>query len=395
MSILHQTSNFFRIYRYLCGESEVPDIYHFWSSVSLLAAAVEDRVWYQKFKHERLYPNLFILLVGPSGLGKGTAIGHMVRIADKSLTINKYRGRVTGAHLIDHLGKPFIDEWGRRCISNPRLWLIMDELQNDVSGNKKMIEDFIYLMTELYTASNYTVQTGTRTHGQINIKEPIINWFAGTTEDDLREILSQRLLRSGFTARTCFVFGEYDFDLRIPKIKYPDDYEEIFTHLCLRLWMLQQTTGPFLLTETADLEIDKWYMKRPSPSEELLYSSWKRQHDLLLKFAMILCIGDGGPQVIQHRHVIQSKNMVGKVFESAEKLISTASETIETKPSNDVGRYIKRHGQVQHTPASRYFRSMRGMNGVTFRKAVGSLANDGVVRIGKTEMGGLVYTWVG
>lgn len=363
--------------------------------MSLLAAAVEDRVWYQKFKHERLYPNLFILLVGPSGLGKGTAIGHMVRIADKSLTINKYRGRVTGPHLIDHLGKPFTDEWGRRCISNPKLWLIMDELQNDVSGNKKMIEDFIYLMTELYTASNYTVQTGTRTHGQINIKEPIINWFAGTTEDDLREILTQRLLRSGFTARTCFVFGEYDFDLRIPRIKYPDDYEEILVHLCLRLWMLQQTTGPFLVTESADLEIDKWYMKRPSPDEELLYSSWKRQHDLLLKFAMILCIGDGGPLVIQHRHVIQGKNMVGKVFESAEKLISTASETVETKPSNDVARYLKRHGQVQHTPASRYFRSMRGMNGVTFRKAVGSLANDGVVRIGKTETGGLVYTWIG
>ena len=394
MSMLNQTSNFFRLYRYICGESEVPDIYHFWCGVSLLAAAVEDRVWYQKFKHEKLFPNLFILLVGPSGLGKGTAIGHMVRLANNSISINKYRGRITGPHLIDHLGKASTDDWGRRIISNPKLWLIMDELQNDVSGNKSMIEDFIYLMTELYTASDYTVQTGTRTHGQINIQNPLINWFAGTTEDDLREILTFRLLRSGFTARTCFCFGEYDFDLRMPRIKYPEDYDEVFQHLCCRLWAMQQTTGVFMVTESAEAEIDRWYIKRPKPEEELLYSAWKRHHDLLLKFAMILCLGDGGPMVIQHRHVVQGKNMVGKVFQASEKLIASASETYETKPSNEVARYIKRHKVAHHTPASRYFRSMRGMNAKTFRSAVNDLASGGVIRVGKTSTGGIFYSWI-
>lgn len=395
MSILHHTTNFFRLYRHICGESEVPDIYHFWAIVSLLAASVEDRVWFQKFKHEKLYPNLFIVLVGPSGLGKGTAIGHIARLAEKGIHINKYRGRITGPHLIDHLGKPYTDEWGRRCISNPKLWLIMDELQNDISGNRKMIEDFIYLMTELYTASDYTIQTGTRTHGQVNVSRPIMNWLAGTTEDDLREILTQRLLRSGFTARTCFVFGEYDFDLRIPRVKYPDDYDEVFMHLCLRLWMLQQTTGAFLITDTAEAELDKWYIKRPKPEEELLYSSWKRQHDLLIKFAMILCLADGGPQIIQHKHVMQGRNMVGKVFQSSERLVATAGETVETRPSNEVAKYIRQRGQILHTPASRYFRSVRGMNSKTFRRAVGDLADNGLVEIGRTETDGLIYTWIG
>jgi len=395
VSILTRTQNFFRLYRHICGDSEVPDIYHFWCAVSLISAAVEDRVWFQKFKHSRLYSNLFIVLVGPSGLGKGTAIENLVALAEKGTTINQYRGRVTGPHLIDHLGKPSLDEWGRKCLSNPKLWLIMDELQNDISGNRKMIEDFLYLMTELYTASNYKVQTGTRTHGQVNIHKPLVNWLAGTTEDDLREILTPRLLRSGFSARTCFVFGEYDFDLRIPRIKYPKDYEDVFYHLCLRLWVLQQTTGAFMITETADSEMDKWYMKRPNPEEELLYSTWKRHHDLMLKFAMVLCLADGGPMVIQHRHVTQAKNMVAKTYEAAERLISSASETIETKPSNEVAKYIKKRGQVKHTPMSRYFRSMRGMNSQSLRKAIADLASGDLVRIGKTETGGAVYTWIG
>lgn len=114
-SKLCETCNFFELYRHICGESEVPAIYHFWSAVSLIAATVEDRVWYQKFKHEALFPNLYVMLVGPSGLGKGMAISHLVRLADCGITINKFRGRVTAAHLIDHLGKPIVDEWeGRR-----------------------------------------------------------------------------------------------------------------------------------------------------------------------------------------------------------------------------------------------------------------------------------------
>lgn len=398
--ILSRTINFFQLYRHICGESEVPDIYHFWSTVSLLAATVEDRVWYEKFKHEQLFANLFILLVGPSGLGKGTAISQLLRLAESGISINRYRGRVTGAHLIDYLGKPTKDEWGQKYLANPKLWLIMDELQNDVSTNKRMVEDFIYLMTELYTASNYKIQTGTREHGQVNIERPIVNWLAGTNEDDLREILTTKLMRSGFTARTCFVFGNYDFDKRCPRIIYPDDYEEVFQHLCYRLWILQRTQGPFLVTEVAEAELDKWYMKRPEPDEELLYSAWRRHHDLLLKFAMTLCLADGGPMVLQHKHVIQAKQMVAKIYQFSEMLIVTAGETDQTKPSNDIARYIKKKKEVKHTDAVSYFRQRRGMNSTTFKRAVFELLQEGVVvseEVNKTGRGrsGTMYYWKG
>ena len=299
----------------------MPDIYHFWCAVSLIAAAVENRVWYQKFKHSALYPNLYILLVGPSGLGKGVAISHLVRLAELAITVNKFRGKVTGAHLIDHLGKPHTDEWGFKTLSNPRLWLIMDELQNDLGSNPRLVEDFLYLLTELYTGSDYELETGTRTHGRVNIEKPLLNWLAGTNEEDLRGILTKRLLRSGFTARTCFVFGDYDLDKRIPRIKYPDDYEEVFQHLCYRLWMMQRANGPFMITEDAEAAMDKWYMTRPAPDEALLLSAWRRHHDLLLKFEMILCLSDGGPLVIQHAHVSKAREMVRKVYQFSEALV--------------------------------------------------------------------------
>lgn len=403
MHILKKTVNFFQLYRYICGESEVPDIYHFWGAVSLIAATVEDRVWFQKFKHSALFPNVYVLLVGPSGLGKGIAISHLARLAECAITINKYRGKVTAAHLIDHLGKPYPDEWGFKTISNPKLWLIMDELQNDLGSNPKLIEDFIYLMTELYTGSDYTIDTGTRTHGKVTIRRPLMNWFAGTNEDDLREILTKRLLRSGFTARTCFVFGDYDLNNRIPRPKYPKDYEEIFQHLCYRLWMLQRAHGPFMITEDAEAEADKWYLTRAVPEEDLLISSWKRQHDLLLKFAMILCLSDGGPLTIQHMHIMKAKEMVRKLQQFDEALIVIGSETEDTRLSNAVEKYIRRRGKVGHTEASRYFRSNRGVHAETFRRAIIDLERNRLIRVTTKEStdsagrgrAGVVYEWAG
>ena len=394
-SILSETVNFFRLYRHICGESEVPEIYNFWAAVSLIAATVEDRVWYQKFKHEMIFPNLYIMLVGPSGLGKGTAISHAVRMVECAINVNKFRGKVTSAHLIDHLGKPTVDEWGMKTIAKPKLWLIMDELQNDVSSNPKMVEEFIYLMTELYTASNYKIQTGTRTHGEVNIERPILNWLAGTNEDDLREILNMRLLKNGFSARICFAFGDYDFEKRIPRIKYPVDYEEVFRHLCLRLWMLQHTTGQFMITEIAEAEIDKWYMTRPSPDEELLYSSWKRQHDLFLKFAMVLCLADGGPLVIQHVHVLQAKQMVKKIYSFSEMLVKVGTETWDTKTLNEVTKHLRKKKLVEAQTLSKYFKSMRGIGTKQVRQALVDLEGDGLIGREQSMDGKLWYRWIG
>lgn len=372
ISKLKETTNLFALYRHVCGDSEVPEVFHFWSCVSLIAAVVEDRVWFQKFKHESLFPNLFVMLVGPSGLGKGTAIGNVMRLANESVTINRYRGRTTAAHLVDHLGKMGTDEYGRKVLSNPKLWLVMDELSNDISTNKSMVREFVFMMTELYTASGYKMQTGTRTHGQVNIDNPLVNWLAGTTEGCLRDVLSKDLLESGFTARTCFIFGDYDFAKRRPRITYPIDYDEVFEHLCLRMYALQQTTGVFKLTDAADSELEKWYNTRPEPREELLYSAWKRHHDLMLKFAMILCLAGGGPMVIQHGHIVQAQYMVKQCFVFAEKVIEIASEGLEVKVANLVEKRLVK-GEMRQNDLLAYFRLTHGVGQRAIRQAIDEL----------------------
>ena len=76
----YKNKNFLHLYNYLTGDSEIPKGYHGWAALSLLAALAEKRVWFEKFKGSKIYPNIYTLLIGPSGVGKGGAIGHAMRV---------------------------------------------------------------------------------------------------------------------------------------------------------------------------------------------------------------------------------------------------------------------------------------------------------------------------
>jgi len=159
--------------------------------------------------------------------------------------------------------------------------------------------------------------------------------------------------------------------------------------------MLQKAKGAFMSTSTAKMELKSWYDTRQNPDEELLFSSWNRNPELLFKFAMILCLADGGPMIIQHKHVIYAQDMVNMVYGFNERLIEAASESYTTKPINTLERYIQRQRTVGHTKSMRYFRSTKGMNAKQFREAVGELVQDGCVEMGQGAKGGGVYIWKG
>lgn len=392
MSILNRTTNFFDLYRHISGDSEVPAIFHFWACTALISAVIQDRIWVEKIKGEKLYPNLYIILVGPSGLGKGMAISQANRLVDASVRIPKYRGKITFARLIDRMGKPIVNENGIPSIADPRLWLVMDELKNDV-GSGILVEDFIGFMTECYTASNYTLNTGTRTHGDVDLVRPVLNWFAGTTESWLYKVLTPDMVDTGFPARICFIFGDYAGKLK-PRIRYPDDRDFIWEHLVARLYNIACQQGKCLMTQTAEAAIDKWYVSRKMPEDAALIPGWRREHDMLLKFAVINTLADGGPLVIRHMHVARSIAMVASMRKYGEKILTAATATKETKEVDVVGNWIKQKGQIKHSDLTRAMHK-KGLNAWRVKLSIQDLRQKDLIEIGTTPTGGGVYLWKG
>lgn len=393
LPILSRTSNFFRLYHHICGESEVPTVYHFWCCVALLSACLEDRCWFELYKGNPIKPNLYIGLIGPGSLGKGMAMSQAIQLAQSSIQLQVYRGKVTYAHLIDRLGKSYTDEWGRKILANPRLWLVMDELKDGVGAQKNLNEEFISLMTELYTAVNYDLSTGTRTHGEVTVQRPLLNWLFGSTEVWLRQVLTRDVFESGFVARACMIFADYNLDLRIPRIKYPKDHDEVYRHLQTRLWMVQSYQGPFLMTPTAEAEFDSWYHRRPAPEDEMLYSAWMRQKEMLIRFAMINCVADGQEMIIRHGHLVRSAHMVKQLEKFTARLIQAASESYDSKPIGVMEKYLAKKGRVAHSYLLKYMRSLRGYDAAKTKKSIDQLRSEGSIDIERNKTGGVVYVW--
>src|SRR5690349_8969539 len=105
--------DFIEAYLEWCGESECPTEYLKWSALSLLAAACGNRIFTTRNigSHEvSIVPNLYIILVGPSGNFKSFALSRIetiLRSTDYAQVINLYNGHVTAPAMYDAMKSTF------------------------------------------------------------------------------------------------------------------------------------------------------------------------------------------------------------------------------------------------------------------------------------------------
>lgn len=386
----HKDRNFLTLYNYLTGQSEIPKGFHGWAGLSLIAALAEKRVWFEKFEGSKMFPNIYTFLVGPASIGKGGAIGHAMRIlkaADLDPPINVYRGKTTFAHLEDLLNKTAEPE---EEVSHGHLWLIMDELANDL-GDKQLAEQFIKMMTEMYTG-DYNFSSGTRTHGGREIQEPSLNWLVGTTKNWLFDVITQKDIFSGFTARVFFCFRDYQ-DIRYPQPKSPPDYAEVLGYLVNRIRAIHLAEGPFVFSEDAQRIKDNWYMTRPVPQDEAMIAAWKRGDDLVIKLCMIFSLAENTNLIIKPHHFMRAKSTFDNAFSDLDILMDLACGTKDKEETQFVETVLKSKGTLNRTLLGK-ISYKKGVLSPRLNIILSDIESRGLVRVHTTKTGAKVYEWV-
>ncbi len=392
LRILDKTQNFLQLYLHHCGTSEVPDEFHVWCSLSLIAACVADRVWLTKWRGSKLTPNLYTFLIGPSGLGKGIAIDVATKFVQNIPCVNMYRGKTTAPYLLDYLGRPHRDEQGKRVIDNAKIYLITPELSMSL-GSGPLADAFVKNVTELYTGGDYLLREGTRTHGPVTVRGHCINWLAGSTEAWLKDSVTKDAIEGGFFARIVTINASYQLDKRVFQPRYPEDIEEVEAHLYARVKQMTHLAGEFLVTPSARKIEEQWYTQRPAPDDEAMIPAWKREHDLVLKLAMLLCLADGGHLMLEPAHLVMAQRLSKQAHKHIPKLLQLASQTPETAGLKMVEAYIQKTEQVQHSQLLRHV-SNRGINAEQLRQAISTLLGQRKVKAERTSKGATVYVWM-
>lgn len=392
--------NFLDRYIHAAGRSLVPRVFHEWSCISLIAAALADRVWFEKFPDDKMHPNLYVILIGPSGLGKGIAIKIATKFATTkryAVEINPYQGKVSGAAFADVLAPVASrDEDGKVQLDSdtaPVVYLVTPELSMSL-GSGKFADDFIKRMTALWEGGDYIYRENARTNNiNLSYRVPTVNWIGGSTEDWLHGSVSRDAIVSGFFGRAIPVKAAYDLNKRITDPTFPPDRAETVEWMHRRMRQIVALEGRFELSNKAQEVRDAWLQNRPLPDDEALFASWMRQDDLALKVGICLAVCSGKDdfciRAAEFQHAIQ---LIQRAHQAIPDLIKTASRSLATTALDVVEGFVKVAGRIPHSALLKKV-THRGIHAKDLQMHIATLKEKKQVIVDRTNGGGAVYVW--
>jgi hypothetical protein len=198
----------------------IPQIFHKWAAIMAVGVSLGRRVWIER-GHFKVFPNLYVLLVGEPGTGKGVACsllqdilqksGYEYFAADRSSKekflqdladgIDFNRGSMEGL-----LENELFDDAKESGNDEPKECFALAEELQDFLGQNNM--DFIAFLTKVWSQSGpyrYRIKTGR----SVVISDPCINILGGTTSSNFALTFPPEVSSQGFLARLILVSGEF------------------------------------------------------------------------------------------------------------------------------------------------------------------------------------------
>lgn len=415
--------NFLDLYLKAVGTTEVPEQFHLWTALSLVAACLEGRVWVERMAYRRIYPNQYTFLIGDPACGKGTAIGLGKRVLDdmdrQGYGIGYYRGAVTRAALQDELTQRWTEsrEWfEQECrkgeeVEEPQgvsLFFMAPELSSGMSVGSQA-KDLIKLLTDLWEGDIGKYRERTRAHGVHEFENPCLNCLVGSAPEWCREVVDAKDLASGFWARVACVTGERDYSKRIAR----PDTSSWLSHMPVLAWRLAllmkkmdkrdlEFRGPMVLSPEADHMDIEWYEERAEPQEKLFAAHWNRQPDQVLRIATLLKFCDfwdltimpgEGWRVIEPEHWARAVTLSDQLLTNAGTFLGESLSFTHNWQVARVESVLKQRKAIRQRPELLKIVSRYGIKAKELEKALQALEDEEKVERWSQGQGNYAIKW--
>ncbi len=239
------TDNWLDSYLIYRDNSEPPILFNKWSGVSTIAACLQ-RKCYTDWE-TRIYPNLYIVIIGPSGLcRKGTAMSPCLAFL-RGLGIQLSAEKITTEALIQSLAEATesITDLNTGIIKfHSSLTIFSKELSVFLGDtNSRMID----CLTDWFDCDDpWKYQT--KNCGTNEIDAVWVNLIGATTPGMMRKLIPVEAIEGGLASRIIFVFG--DRPAKIVPYGTPSMEElELGTKLQRDLELIHMLSGEFIPTD--------------------------------------------------------------------------------------------------------------------------------------------------
>lgn len=315
-----------------------PRIFRRWAGASAIAAALQ-RCSYTLLGQQRLFPNLYIVLVSYPGVGKSNAIRHSREIARKVPDIHLAPNRLTPRAFYNEI---------ELCKSEPirstslttdplgythhSLTAMIDELSVFIRPRST---EFMADLCDAYDCPD-PFEHKTSTQGEIRAENSFFNLIGGCTPGYLAESWTKTVLDEGFPARCIIVFS--DEKVRVPMGVNEENASELDRfdlqqRLSEDLRDMASLRGRFFWEKDAAEALQAWADEGmpPAPTDDRLEHYAERRHVHLCTLSMIKAAGRSSEMLIALEDLRAAQDML---FE-AEDAMPKALESMGGSPHKD------------------------------------------------------------
>lgn len=382
--------------------SESPLSYHIWCGLSVIAGALQRRVYLRWGLGRVIYPNLYTVLIGPSGrTRKGVAIGiakeFLKSVPNVTVTPESSSGRQAMILAMKRASLNFQDPTDGKIKFHCAVTAFSEELSVFLGQG-----DIAYLsnLTDWYDSKDdWEYETVGR--GKDSLQGLCLNLMGGTAPDWIQSMIPHEALGGGFTSRIIFIVEEVKRKL-VPKYM-PTQEELALQELLTRdIQRIAQLVGEVTFSPEAEKLYVEWYIDqdtalsagRPAISDPRFAGYCERRATHLQKLMIICSASRGDDLVIQDVDFVTALKLLTDAEKNMPKTFGGLGKSRMSDESNVIINYIQKVGTTTRTVLLRQF--YRDVDPQTLSNIEALMTQMGVVKIRLLpDSGDKMYTWIG
>ncbi len=315
-----------------------PEEFHRWTGLSVLAAAVERKVWIrQHLEHASImhYPNIYVLLVSHPGVGKSTAMDRGVDLLEemKEAVDPDFKiipNQVTEAALLDLMKISKEVQLGNSFLQHSSGYFYASEAS--ASALQNLYGDFNATITSLYDCPKWFRKKLKGEKDATEIQNVCFNLLAGSTFNYLKRLVNEDSVEGGLASRFIYVISK-DRKIRTSQWRTEansqskesldfrkallDDLSHIHS---LKGWMTP-TPGFIKCWEEAQPEFDRYLIGLDSNRLESLNA---RRFTNLMKVCMLVSLSESDDLQLKEEHWHQARALVENVSRENAFVVTSA-----------------------------------------------------------------------
>lgn len=184
---------------------ETPTSWIYWSLMFCISSAAANAYTLRTLKGNLLYyPNIYVMLLGESGLGKGYPVNLAKRLLQEADITRVIAGRSSIQAIIKE-GATTKSEKGKPLITDSRMAIINGELSTAIIADP----DALTILTDLYDRNYNPGWTNMlKGDGHEKLKEPYITCLFGSSPAHFYDSIPQPNIEGGYIGRNMVIYEE-------------------------------------------------------------------------------------------------------------------------------------------------------------------------------------------